>query len=376
MPRGQHRRRRTSPRRARFAPALEQVEALHRERGPPGEQAIPYTVSAGKTASPPSRITRSKSEAALLIGARPPPARGLRDRVLRKPARSRRRGSAVTASPWSKPISSAAKLTPPSCPTQPADHVEAVRAGEQRARRLVQRDSARAPPRPRHTAGSRVRRRTGDRNRAGHPRPTDVEPEGAALNARARDCVGRYVDPDDLQVRPLRRQRERDRPAAGADIAPPTRRRAAPSATSTSSSVSGRGISTRGSTASSIGGRAAAEDVGDRLARRRRATSASNRVAASAAERRAGRGRAGPDRLPSTSASNSSASSRGVSTPRGGDARRPARRERRSSGADRRQLPQANCSASSRRRFSSSWSAAVSSSRSPIRIPSRLCRAG
>ena len=192
-------------------------------------------MSAGKTATPPRRGARARGERRLAVdGAAPARPGGGR----RRRARSRRgRGTTSTvgearvaagrardrARPGPAPISSAttrAAVAPTSGSSRPITSSPSG-PGAQRERRLVAHDLGRQQRAVLHVG--RVR---DDRvERAGHAREQvalvelDVEPEPRRVRARHVERVGARVGRDDVEVRPLGLQRQRDRARAGADVA-------------------------------------------------------------------------------------------------------------------------------------------------------------
>ena len=214
-------------------------------------------MSDGNTATPAGRDAALERLARRAHRARhdDAPARGRRDRAAPRPTGSRRADAAsATASRRRadlerdqrhavEPSSISRRTT--SIPSAPANSAD---------RRLVPRDLGRQP-RPlgdvREVRQHRVERPATPSSRsASHE--LHVEPEPRRVRARHRQRVLADVHAEHREVRPLVLQRERHRAAAGPDVGHPRARRQAPAPTSTSSSVSGRGISTRRSTVSEI----------------------------------------------------------------------------------------------------------------------------
>ena len=191
-----------------------------------------------------------------------------------------RAASAATAPACPAPTSSARKRTAgarATCASSARISVEPVRPREQCARGLVAEDlgSQRgALATRRHRAGWRGPRRTrrAVREQVG-VQPAHLQPEPRAVRARELERRLADVAAGERQVRALVLERERDRAAAGADVQHARAVRAARARPSTSSSVSGRGTSARGSTAArargSRGGRGCRRPARARRARRR-----------------------------------------------------------------------------------------------------------
>ena len=374
--------RRTSPPTACPAAALERVQPLDGDRvlGVAGQAVDGVGREHGDPADRHAALERRGVRPALT--PRPTTTRSwpARSRTHARPRRSRpSRSSAATAAACAGPISSAdqPRSRPAADRHQPADHIEPVGAGEQRRGRLVARDlrgqrsavahvgqvgqhrvvapvveqvatpNSTVEPQPRGV-GARHRHRI--RATTSRPRHVQVRPLVLRAPAPPRRCPcrrrprapRRQLEPDldqQLGLRPGDQHPPVDgqRRAAGTPCAPGCRRpaRAPPAA------------------------RAAL----DSRASRRRPAPRRGRAPAARARRRA----LGQQQL-------------GVQ-PRACRSRpRQLARPEPSAAADRdrphRRAPQPPAFSSRRRRFSSSWSASVSSSSSPIRIPSRLWTAG
>ena len=272
----EHHRRRAAPaggpsaRRAARRPRASRARWPARRPCRPGTAPTPPTASAALEAWRRPRASRHAPDRHALA------ARRGRGRV------SASRSSARTAAAWSGRVLERHAQAGRRPGHQRADRVEPVGAGHQRhARLVVARSRARArPTRPRaRTAGSRPPGRSRPRGQARRCSTSIGTSSPSAPRSRARRRPRRRRRPTRSPRRSGRssRERERDRPAARAHVVHARAVRGSSSATSTSVSVSGRGISTRGSTRQlDVAEAAPADDVGDRLARARRRTSSSN----------------------------------------------------------------------------------------------------
>ena len=238
-------------------------------------------MSAGKTATPPARMRRSNAVAPVMPRAAVTAAGRPRTRSM--PARSRNdvdAGEPRLAQQRRRPRAACARAdlqrrprAPPSRPPRaPAGGSRRARPGRRAARAPARsaRSPARAARRPPRRAGSRRPRRAGRaRRRAGRRgAKLDVEPEPRARSRARRRARPRSTSvATTREVGPLVLERERDRRPSRCRRRRRARPRGRSSTASTRCSVSGRGISTRGSTASSMSRKPLrAEDVGDRLA--------------------------------------------------------------------------------------------------------------
>ena len=175
------------------------------------------------------------------------------DRATRR-ATLRPRTSSATAGAWPAPTSRPGRATPRRGRDQPADDVEPVGAAEQRLARLVarRRGGSTVAGRDVGRVGDDGVERAGDRVEQVALEQLDVEPEPRGVRPRDRERARAE----------LRRRRPRGRAARSSAPArsrpspcrrrPRARPRGSSSAASTTCSVSGRGISTRASTARSI----------------------------------------------------------------------------------------------------------------------------